>query len=151
MYVATNGMDSWSVKQDDSCKTILPVHLATMHTARVVFDGGCVPNPGRGYGSYTIELDGVLVDTVRLDFSDQGSFTCNRAEWATLLAALTRLQELIGAGSDYDIEVRGDSQIVINGCTGTWKVRKPQLQALAKEVWKKQYSFAKIRFTWWGR
>jgi len=96
----------------------------------VVFDGGSVGNPGRGYGSYllTREYDG---QTRHRTLQLGGNVTSNEAEYDTLIAALKDLQVWIReSGGDVvhtSLEVRGDSQLVIRQVSGRWRVREPRL------------------------
>jgi len=97
----------------------------------LVFDGGSLGNPGRGYGSYAVTRtrDGKR----RLQRLELGSHcTNNEAEYDTLIAAL---QDLIGRieaarrePSEFSLEVRGDSMLVIRQLQGKWKVKEPRMQ-----------------------
>lgn len=103
----------------------------------LIFDGGSKGNPGRGYGSYVlIRCDTGQQKLRRLDFGDD--VTNNEAEYRTLIEALQALVDTIRAhGKDpkrYRLEVRGDSQLVINQLTGAWKARDPRMRALRDEA-----------------
>jgi ribonuclease HI len=116
----------------------------------IVFDGGSIGNPGRGYGSFalTARADN-KPDIHRLNFD--GRVTNNEAEYDTLVAALQRLlSDLRSRSQDpaaIAVDVRGDSQLVIFQVTGRWKAREPRMSerrervlALARQF--KQVSFA---------
>ncbi len=94
----------------------------------IVFDGGSLGNPGKGYGSYQIvDGRGAIVAEERLEYGNQ--ITNNGAEFRTLVAALERV--LGTSGDDRpSVAVRGDSQLVINGVTGAWKIKHPDLKPL---------------------
>src|SRR5919202_497396 len=64
--------------QDTVRETLLPITL--------VFDGGSIGNPGRGYGSYQLTVRGKPEPPKRLEFGEQ--YTNNEAEYDTLLRAL---------------------------------------------------------------
>jgi len=97
----------------------------------LVFDGGSLGNPGRGYGSYAVTRtrDGKR-RLQRLELG--GHCTNNEAEYDTLIAAL---QDLIGRieaaqrdPSEFSLEVRGDSMLVVRQLQGKWKVKEPRMQ-----------------------
>ncbi|MCS7220519.1 MAG: ribonuclease HI family protein [Anaerolineae bacterium] len=96
----------------------------------VIFDGGSVGNPGPGYGSYAFLWPGQVPEVHRLCLGPQ--MTNNEAEYETLNAALEALlQRLESMGQDparVRLEVRGDSQLVINQLSGRWRVRNDRLR-----------------------
>jgi ribonuclease HI len=98
----------------------------------LVFDGGSMGNPGPGYGSYAlVRASGGKKQVVRLDFG--GEMTSNEAEYDTLIAGLRdliqRLTEAKRSPSEFSIEVRGDSNLVINQVSGAWKARDERMRA----------------------
>lgn len=99
---------------------------------RIVFDGGSLNNPGHGYGSYWIAVGALPPRVVRLDFGSP--VTNNEAEYRALIHALEdALSTLHREGADprlAQLEVRGDSQLVIRQLRGEWKVRMPNLRPL---------------------
>mgnify|MGYP003879574695 CR=1 FL=1 len=124
------------------------VDLTTLHTSPlpfettelegpadyvILFDGGSHGNPGPGYGSYrlTRTADG-RSSTVRLDFGEE--MTNNEAEYRTLIAALEGLIGRIQAAhrdpSEFTVEVRGDSALVLRQIEGRWKAKDNRMRAL---------------------
>jgi ribonuclease HI len=98
----------------------------------IAFDGGSLGNPGKGYGSYEIANVGGRVAGQRLQFGD--NLTNNQAEFMTLIAALEDLLHRAGPeASQLSLAVRGDSQLVIRGLNGDWKIKHPNLQPLYQE------------------
>jgi ribonuclease HI len=97
----------------------------------LVFDGGSQGNPGRGYGSYAITRakDGKRL-LKRLELGDH--HTSNEAEYDTLIAALLdligRIETACRDPSEFTLEVRGDSMLVIRQLQGKWRVNEPRLQ-----------------------
>jgi len=89
----------------------------------VVFDGGSKGNPGIGYGSYALRWPGQPQQIVQLQFGD--GVTNNEAEYDTLVAALEsivkRLAENKADPATARVEIRGDSQLVVNQVMGEWK------------------------------
>ena len=84
--------------------------------ARIQFDGGCRPNPGHKYGSYSIDLDGSF-EITRLQFP-LGFGTNNEAEFESLIAALAELQKSCRKAGvsmkELDVSIFTDSTIVRN-------------------------------------
>mgnify|MGYP001369123830 CR=1 FL=1 len=116
----------------------------------IVFDGGSLGNPGRGYGSYEIMADGELVRLGREEF--EGSLTNNQAEYMTLIEALRWLAEALGDDRRHaTVEIRGDSQLVINQLNGRWKVRNARMLPLVDEANALLRQFGSSRITWHPR
>jgi ribonuclease HI len=99
----------------------------------IVFDGGSRGNPGAGYGSYAV-FDGTQPALVqRLEFP--GSMTNNEAEYHTLIAALAALAERLGQRArGATLEVRGDSQLVIQQVLGHWKAKDERMLDLRDQA-----------------
>jgi ribonuclease HI len=94
----------------------------------IVFDGGSLGNPGRGYGSYRLRLgDGPWSAAVRLELGSR--VTNNEAEYRTLIAGLEDLVARLPDPANATVEVLGDSQLVLNQVAGRWKVRAGNLVA----------------------
>lgn len=117
----------------------------------LVFDGGAIGNPGKGYGSFQIvEPMGAVVAAERLQFGD--GITNNGAEFRALIAGLERAVSLAGERAGRQtIAVRGDSQLVINGIAGTWRVRHPDLVPLHERAQRLLSAFGKTDVAWHGR
>jgi ribonuclease HI len=122
----------------------------------LVFDGGSLGNPGPGYGSYALirandgQTSASSVEpkrVVRLDFG--GEMTNNEAEYDTLIAGLRdliqRLAEAKLSSSEFSIEVRGDSQLVINQVSGVWKAKDERMRARRNQVRELLNRFAAYR------
>ena len=102
-----------------------------MTTPAVIhFDGGARPsNPGPAAIGYTIEAE---------DWSGEGSeplgkATNNEAEYHALIRGLEAASEK-GCAT---VEVRGDSQLIVNQVTGEWDTNEQHLRELrdrAQEV-----------------
>jgi probable phosphoglycerate mutase len=143
------------LNEEDSASTevVSPIGAAGPGTYRLTFDGGSLGNPGHGYGSYHVASPrgGTLHE--RLDFSDQGErVTNNQAEYLTLIRALERLQEVLGERAPaVTLEIRGDSQLVVNQLNGRWKVRNAELQTLYERARQLLSAFGRIDLRWHER
>ena len=101
----------------------------------LVFDGGSLGNPGKGYGSYRLTTNGNHQPIRELDFGD--NITNNWAEYQTMIEGLqdaVRLLEKYGydpAGAR--ISVLTDSKLVVEQVSGRWKVKSAELRPLVLE------------------
>ena len=107
------------------------------------FDGGCVPNPGKGCGSAVIykndaERSICLQGGIYLENS-----TNNKAEYVGLIFGL---EEAVKRNI-HNLLIEGDSQLVIMQATRTWNVRNESLieyHNLVRHLFKK-FNYIGIR------
>ncbi|HZY43492.1 MAG TPA: hypothetical protein VFF70_01985, partial [Anaerolineae bacterium] len=111
----------------------------------ILFDGGSLGNPGKGYGSYALKNNHSKVSLqtrtkskepaqgwqiTRLNFGD--NTTNNEAEYATLMQALddlhSRIERADRLPQEFSIEIRGDSTLVINQLSGEWKSKDDRMR-----------------------
>jgi ribonuclease HI len=105
------------------------------------FDGGCRGNPGpMAIGAMLME-NGKKVS----EFSKNiGIGTNNIAEWKALIEGL----KLARAHACEELEVRGDSQLIIRQISGRYRVKSDNLIPLFNEAMKLCGTFKKIDFKW---
>jgi len=116
----------------------------------IVFDGGALGNPGRGYGSYHITANDGEVIHERLEYGDR--VTNNQAEYRTLIEALESLNRRLGPDtSGTALLIRGDSQLVINQVLGRWKVKHPDLKPLHQRAVQLVSMFGSVDIAWHPR
>ena len=116
----------------------------------VVFDGGSLGNPGKGYGSYEIAGPDETVAARQVQFGND--MTNNQAEFHAIIAALEDLLERVGPRANtLSVAVRGDSQLVIRGLTGEWRVKHPGLQPLHRRAADLLRRFGKVDLAWHPR
>lgn len=98
------------------------------HQITLYFDGASKGNPGPGgYGYY------IMSDSLNIDIKDAGYIpytTNNYAEYSGLIAGLRQLKETVTGYNKIQINVKGDSDLVIKQMTNVYKVRNPVLQKL---------------------
>jgi ribonuclease HI len=116
----------------------------------LIFDGGSLGNPGLGYGSYEIAGNGETTAAQRLEFGN--NMTNNQAEFHALIAGLEELLKLTGPkAKSVSIAIRGDSQLVIRGLTGEWRVKHPGLQPLHRQANALLEEFGSVDIAWHPR
>jgi ribonuclease HI len=109
------------------------------------FDGASEPNPGPSGSAYVIfspivEENGDLVrNVVQEGFLYIPHATNNEAEYNALILGLTKALEL---GIE-QIEVEGDSNLVVQQVQGLWKVKVPKLVPLQSKANKLLWKFKK--------
>jgi len=115
----------------------------------IIFDGGSLGNPGRGYGSYALVSRSGSATIERLNLGED--MTNNEAEYDTLIAALHDLIGHIEATgrkpSTYTVEVRGDSSLVLKQVEGSWKARDERMRARRDQVRQLLSRFKAARLT----
>jgi len=116
----------------------------------ITFDGGSKGNPGLGYGSYEIEGPHGIEAANRMEFGQ--NMTNNQAEFLALIAGLKRTLELTdGQASASSLAIRGDSQLVIRGLKGEWKIKHPNVQPLFQEAGALLKRFGEVNLAWHPR
>lgn len=116
----------------------------------VVFDGGSLGNPGLGYGSFEVVDPQSTLASNQVEFGN--GMTNNQAEFRALIAGLESLLAIVGdRASTRSVAVRGDSQLVIRGLTGEWKVKHPGLQPLHRQARQLLDRFGSVDLAWHPR
>ena len=127
-----------------------PVRTVPGADYTVVFDGGSLGNPGQGYGSYEIAGPEGTVAARQVQFGND--MTNNQAEFRAVIAALEDLLEQVGPRADaLSVAVRGDSQLVIRGLSGEWRVKHPGLQPLHQRAADLLRRFGNVDLAWHPR
>ncbi|MCW2497163.1 histidine phosphatase family protein [Jatrophihabitans sp.] len=106
-------------------------------------DGGSRGNPGpAGYGA---AVSDARTGEVLAERSESiGVETNNVAEYRGLIAGLTAAAEL-GAST---VQVRMDSKLVVEQMKGSWQVKHPGLQPLAREARALAAGFQQVSYEW---
>src|SRR6516162_9475406 len=107
-------------------------------------DGGSRGNPGTaGYGA--VVRDAVTGEVLGERSEAIGRATNNVAEYSGLLAGLRAAGRLApGAAA----EVRMDSRLVVEQMSGRWRIKHPDLQALAAEARLAARALGRVTYTW---
>jgi ribonuclease HI len=110
-------------------------------TPILYFDGGSRGNPGIAAGAAVLQLAEGESHIVS-DFMKYA--TNNEAEYTGLVIGLEKAQKL----GIKTLEVRGDSQLIINQVNGRWKVKSENLQGLYNQARRLMMQFNKINISW---
>lgn len=104
-----------------------------MTILEIYFDGSCIPrNPGGAMGwGYIAKIDNIVIGKGFGGFKVHSKNTNNKAEYHAVRAALDYLKANQKAFHVDKIHVKGDSQLVINQMTGTWKITSESIKKLA--------------------
>jgi len=110
-------------------------------TCILFFDGACRGNPGpMAIGAVLLE-NGKKVKELSKKI---GRGTNNIAEWCALIEGL----KLALSHGCRELEVRGDSQLVIRQISGRYRVKSENLIPLFNEARKLCENFEKLSFKW---
>jgi ribonuclease HI len=113
----------------------------TDNSAILYFDGGSRGNPGIAAGAAVIILaEGKSLTMAR--YMERA--TNNEAEYTGLVIGLEKAQEL-GLKS---LEIRGDSQLVINQVKGDWKVKSESLRPFYQRACQLVAGFDQVSWRW---
>jgi ribonuclease HI len=76
------------------------------------------------------------------------NFTNNEAEYLAAIFALKKFKQIFGnkLAKNTEIEIRSDSELLVNQIKGKYKVLDPKIQPLFLELWNLRLDFKKIRF-----
>lgn len=75
-------------------------------------------------------------------------FTNNEAEYRACIIALKKFKALFGKklAKNTEIEIRSDSELLINQLSGKYKVLDSKIQPLFLEIWNLKSDFKKMKF-----
>ena len=113
-----------------------------MNQWQVRADGGSRGNPGpAAYGAVILNHGRVVRELA----GGLGVATNNVAEYTAVLAALTWLREYTD-GSEL-VEAKLDSRLVVEQMSGNWRIKHPDMRALALRV-RDAYPAHLVRYVW---
>jgi len=105
-------------------------------------DGGSRGNPGQA-------ALGVYFPDFEKEYSEHlGIGTNNEAEYQAVIFGLKKAKQLAGKEKckDVEIEVRGDSELIIKQLNGEYRIKEERMQKFFIEVWNMKFDFKKINF-----
>lgn len=103
-------------------------------------DGGSRGNPGAS-------AIGAVVGTKEYG-EEIGITTNNVAEYKAVIFALKKAKQLLGSAkaNNTDVELRTDSQLLVNQLNGEFKIKDSGLQPLFIEIWNLKQDFKSVKF-----
>jgi ribonuclease HI len=116
-------------------------------------DGGCNPNPGRGYGSYQITMNGKRGRIWRIDLGE--GQTNNTAEYLILVKALDHVIQHLNPASTA-IHVETDSKILVWYSANFRRAKRlratpPLMQSVKDQLFDLLVKFHSVSSCWRGR
>jgi len=77
-----------------------------------------------------------------------GKATNNQAEYGAVIFALKKIKSLIGKKkiSDLEIEVRSDSELLVNQLSGNYKILDEDIQKFFITIWNLKIDYKKVNF-----
>jgi len=112
----------------------------------VYIDGGARGNPGpAAIGVLFCNEKGVCFRK----FSEYlGKMTNNEAEYKAAIFALQKFKAMFGKklAKETEIEIRSDSELLVNQINGKYKILEKNLQPLFLELWNLRLDFKKVKF-----
>jgi probable phosphoglycerate mutase len=119
----------------------------------LVFDGGALGNPGKGYGSFLFSGLVATERPVRVEY--EGRTTNNQAEYLTLLHGLRlilrELERDVREPAQTSLNVFSDSKLVVEQVSGRWKIRNAELLPLVADARALLGKFGGWRLLWHPR
>ena len=108
-------------------------------------DGGARNNPGPAAIGIVIEEK----EKGKREYSEFiGQATNNEAEYRAVIFALKKVKQLIGKekSKNSKIEIKSDSELLINQLNGQFKIKEKKLVPLFIEIWNLKQDFADTEF-----
>jgi ribonuclease HI/probable phosphoglycerate mutase len=77
-----------------------------------------------------------------------GKMTNNEAEYKAAIFALKKFKSIFGKklAKETEIEIRSDSELLVNQMNGKYKILEKNLQPLFLELWNLRLDFKKVKF-----
>lgn len=109
---------------------------------QIQFDGAAIPNPGkRGIGAILLDNGNVIHE---ISEKLEGIGTNNEAEYNALIQGLKKAHDLGWT----DINVQGDSKLVVNQVNGKWSVKSDNLKVPCQVAKELVAQFNSIKLEW---
>ncbi len=109
-------------------------------------DGGSRGNPGEG--AIGVVFSDEKENVIKSYGERIGFCTNNEAEYKALIFALKKVKTIFGKDKikQYEIEVRSDSELLVNQMNGKYKIQDERIGKLFLEVWNLRVELPKITF-----
>jgi len=110
-------------------------------------DGGSEGNPGRGAIAFLFcNEKGEIIKEFAQELKNK--VTNNEAEYWAVILALKKFKQLFGKklAKNTEIEIRSDSQLLVNQMKGKYKILEEKLKPLFLELWNLKMDFKNVDF-----
>ena len=111
-----------------------------MRKLDIFTDGAARGNPGKSASGYMVYEKGKLIGK---DFFFNGIQTNNFAEYTAMIRALEWV--LVEAGSECEITITSDSELVVKQANGQYKVKSEKMRMLHERLTKLRESFVSVK------
>ena len=112
----------------------------SMRKLDIFTDGAARGNPGKSASGYMVYEKGKLIGK---DFFFNGIQTNNFAEYTAMIRALEWV--LVEAGSECEITITSDSELVVKQANGQYKVKSEKMRMLHERLTKLRESFVSVK------
>lgn len=119
-----------------------------MKKITIYTDGGSRGNPGKSaVGVVFCNEKGQCFKEYSEYLGD--NLTNNEAEYQAVIFALKKFKALFGKKIAFnsEIEIKSDSELLINQMNAKYKVMEPNIQSLFLTLWNLKIDFKKVKFT----
>ena len=107
----------------------------------VQFDGACFGNPGPMGIGVVVVMGGKRAKEISEHI---GTGTNNIAEYSAAIRGMKEAKKLRAA----EVEMEGDSELIIRQMKGEYKVRNEKLQQLHAEIRELEKGFSSVKYKW---
>ncbi len=110
-------------------------------------DGGSRGNPGpSAIGVIITNKKNQVIKKYSHYLGD--NLTNNQAEYEAVIFGLKKIKALYGKKKtkDYEIELRADSELLVNQLNGKFKILDSKIQSLFIKIWNLKLDFKKVKF-----
>ena len=110
-------------------------------------DGGSRGNPGKAaIGVVFCNEKGEIIQKFGEYLGD--NMTNNDAEYHAVIFALKKFKSVFGKAiaQDSEVEIRSDSELLVNQMNGKYKVENEKIQKFFMEIWNLKMDFAAVKF-----
>jgi len=109
-------------------------------------DGGSRGNPGRA--ALGVVIANEKGEALKKYGQEIGETTNNEAEYQALIFGLKKIKQVFGKDKmkQAQLEVRLDSELIVNQLNHEYKIEEPNMQKLFLQVWNLMLDFGPIKF-----
>ncbi len=115
-----------------------------MKNITIYTDGGSRGNPGKAaIGIVFCNEMGQVINKFGEYLGD--GLTNNEAEYRAVLVAFKKLRDIVDLAETY-VEVRSDSELLVNQLSGRWKIKNENIRAFVVSINRLMEGFANVQY-----